>query len=98
MYVCMTQIRRNREGVPDEDNDWSQLLTTELSEGLGQVDRNGREFIRIIDQCESSSLLEKENGDEDNNSNDSDSNTMYMVGAIGSLRSAYFTYYTPVKK
>ena len=94
----MSQIRRNREGVEDEDDDRKQLLTTELSEGLGQVDRNGREFIGIIDQCESSSLQEKENGDEDNISNDSDSSTMYMVGAMGSLRSAYFTYYTPVIK
>ena len=93
MYVFLWQIRRNRETVPDEDNDWSQLLTAELSEGLGQVDRYARKFIHIIDQCESS-LKENAIGDGDDNSSDSDSSTMYMAGATGSLRSAYFTYYT----
>ena len=77
VYVCVyvSQVRSNRESVPGQVSDWSQLLTVELCEALGQVTHRAREFIHMIDQCDSScstSIFENVNDD----SNDSDPCTM----------------------
>ena len=74
MYV--SQVGSNSDSV------WNQLLTVELCEVLGQVTHRAREFIHMIDQCDtsnSSSINENENDNEDGN--DSDPSTIMGIYA-----------------